>query len=66
MACPPEAAPSLTTAKGENRLWPDRLSSCTTNEALPPELLLEVEEVLDDDVLLELELLLPEPVPKLM
>jgi hypothetical protein len=51
MAWPPEAAPSFTTTKGENVLWPDRLSSSTVSE-VPPEVLLE-----DDE---ELELLLDE------
>jgi hypothetical protein len=53
MAAPPEAAPSFTTANGENRLWPDRLSSSTVN-TLPPEVLEELLELLED----ELELLL--------
>jgi hypothetical protein len=68
MAAPPEAAPSLTTAKGENVLWLDRLSSSTVS-VVPPELLedellldeeLELEELeellLDEDELLEDEL----------
>jgi hypothetical protein len=54
IAAPPEAAPSLTTAKGENVLWSDRLSNSTVN-AVPPELLEddELDELLLDD---ELEL----------
>jgi hypothetical protein len=69
IAFPPEAAESFTTAKGENKLWPDRLSSSATSE-VPPlvlledelELLLELEELdellLDEELLDELELLL--------
>jgi hypothetical protein len=59
IALPPEAAESLTTTKGENRLWPERFSSSTTNEAPPLVLLLEDElELLEDDeLLLEEELL---------
>jgi hypothetical protein len=57
MAAPPEAAPSFTTTKGENRLWPDRLSSSTVSEA-PLELLLDEElellELEELDELLEL------------
>jgi hypothetical protein len=53
MAWPPEAAASFTTTKGENRLWPDRLSSSTTSET-PPELLLEDEELLELEELEEL------------
>jgi hypothetical protein len=51
MAWPPEAAASFTTTKGENVLWPERLSSSTTR-LVPPLVLLE-DELLDD----ELELL---------
>jgi hypothetical protein len=59
IALPPEAAESLTTTKGENRLWPERLSSSTTSELLPPELLLdeELELLEDEELLLEDELL---------
>ena len=55
-ADPPEAAVSLTTANGENVLWPERLSSCTTSDVDAPLLLLDEELELD-------ELLLEEPVP---
>jgi hypothetical protein len=73
MAWPPEAAASFTTTKGENRLWPDRLSSSTTSEA-PPELLLEDEELLEleellldeEEELLELEELLLEDEEELL
>jgi hypothetical protein len=65
IALPPEAAESLTTTKGENRLWPERFSSSTASE-VPPLVLLEDElELLEDEELLldeelldELELLL--------
>jgi hypothetical protein len=63
IALPPEAAESLTTAKGENRLWLERFSSSTTSEVPPPELLLDEDEELLEDELLELdelELLLDE------
>ena len=68
IAWPPEAAASLTTARGEKVLWPERLSSSTASEAPPPEdeLLLELEEdeLLDEELELledeELELLLDE------
>ena len=63
MACPPEAAASFTTTKGENRLCPERLSICTINTLLPtPELELEDEELelLDDELELVDELLLDE------
>src|SRR5688572_19299902 len=61
MAWPPEAAASFTTTNGENRLWPDRLSSSTVNTGPP------LVEVLLDELLLEeeLELLLEELVPLL-
>jgi hypothetical protein len=74
MAAPPDAAPSLTTANGANRLWPERLSSSTTRLVPLPEEeleLLDVDELLDDELELEeleellelddeeLELLLP-------
>ena len=63
IAWPPEAAASLTTVKGENRLWPERLSSSTASVLLPAPLLddeleLELEEV---EPLLELEELPLEP-----
>ena len=49
----------LCTAKGANKLWPDRLSSSTVN-ALPL-LLEELDELLEElDELLELEELLLE------
>jgi hypothetical protein len=54
MAWPPEAAASFTTANGANRLWLERLSSCTTSEVLLPEEeleLLELEELLLDEEL---------------
>ena len=54
IAAPPEAAESLTTTKGENRLWPERLSSSTVSEAPPPEE--ELELLLDEELLEELEL----------
>ena len=63
IAAPPEAAESLTTVKGENRLWPDRLSSSTVSDE-PPEVLDELDDelLLDEDeleeLLLEDELLL--------
>ena len=68
MAWPAEAAESFTTTKGENRLWPERLSSSTVR-LVPPlvllleeELLLEVPPVLEDELdellLEELEVLL--------
>jgi hypothetical protein len=61
MAWPPEAAASFTTTKGENRLWPDRLSSSTTSEAPPePELLLDEELLDEEELLLEEELELEE------
>ena len=59
IAAPPEAAESLTTTKGENRLCPERLSSSTTRLVLLPEellledeleLLLELEELLDEEL----------------
>jgi hypothetical protein len=59
IACPPEAAASFTTTKGENRLWPDRLSSSTVSEVPPVPPLDEELELLDEDELLldeELEL----------
>jgi hypothetical protein len=63
IARPPEAAEMFCAMKGANKLWPDRLSS-STNNALPPELLLEELEELDELELLEeldeLELLLDE------
>jgi hypothetical protein len=65
MAWPPEAAASFTTTRGENVLWPERLSSSTTR-LVPPlvlledELLEELEELLLDEELLELEELLDE------
>jgi hypothetical protein len=59
MAAPPEAAPSLTTANGENVLWPDRLSSSTTSEA-PPLVLDEELELLEDELEVLEELLLVE------
>jgi hypothetical protein len=65
MADPPEAAPSLTTTNGANRLWPERLSSSTTSDVPPPvldeelELLLELLEEVDEE-LEELEELLLE------
>ena len=63
IAWPPEAAASLTTAKGAKLLWPARLSSSTANAlplAPPDELeLLELEllelELLEDDELKPLE-----------
>ena len=58
MARPPDAAESFTTAKGENRLWLERLSSSTIRLLPPPELLLEeLDEELEllDEELLELE-----------
>jgi hypothetical protein len=59
IALPPEAAESFTTTKGENRLWPDRLSSSTASEVPPLVLLLEEElELLELDEDDELELLL--------
>jgi hypothetical protein len=61
MAWPPEAAASLTTAKGENALCPDRLSNSTTRVFAPPELLLDEElELLEDDDVELVELLLEE------
>jgi hypothetical protein len=53
MAWPPEAAPSLTTARGENVLWPERLSSSTfkLGPGAPLELLLEVLVLLDEELL---------------
>jgi hypothetical protein len=55
IACPPEAAASLTTANGANRLWPERLSSSTASDVAP--LVLDEElELLDDELLEELEL----------
>ena len=48
MAWLPEAAVSFCTANGENRLWPDRLSSSTVN-TLPPLVLLD-EELLEDEL----------------
>jgi hypothetical protein len=63
IAWPPEAAASFTTTKGENRLWPDRLSSSTTSDVPPPVLDDELElllELLEDDELEELEELLEE------
>ena len=62
MACPAEAAASFTTARGENVLWPERLSSSTTSE-LPPVPLLDEEE--DEELLLEVELELEELEPVL-
>ena len=58
IAAPPEAAESFTTTKGENRLWPERLSSSTTSE-VPPLVLLdeELELLEDEELLLEDELL---------
>jgi hypothetical protein len=57
MAWPPEAAASFTTANGANRLWLERLSSCTTSEVSVPPLLLDEElELLELDVVLEDEL----------
>jgi hypothetical protein len=51
MAAPPEAAASFTTTKGENRLWPDRLSSSTVSAVEVPPLLLdeELELLLEDE-----------------
>jgi hypothetical protein len=46
MAWPPEAAASFTTTKGENVLWPERLSSSTDNTVLPLD---ELEELLLDE-----------------
>jgi hypothetical protein len=54
IAWPPEAAESLTTTKGENRLWLERLSNSTTSE-LPPLVLLLDEELLDELELEELD-----------
>jgi hypothetical protein len=60
MAAPPEAAASLTTARGAKVLWPERLSSSTAR-LVPPLVLLEDElELLEleelDELLLEEEL----------
>jgi hypothetical protein len=54
IAWPPEAAASLTTVNGENRLWLERLSSSTTSEGPPLVLVEELELLLEE----ELELLL--------
>jgi hypothetical protein len=53
IAWPPEAAASFTTAKGENRLWPERLSSSTTRVLLPVPLDEDEELLLDDELELE-------------
>lgn len=50
MYWPPPAEESLCTLKGENVLWPERLSSSTTSELEP-----EVPEELDELELLELD-----------
>jgi hypothetical protein len=64
IAAPPEAAASLTTANGENVLWPDRLSSSTTRLALDiPLLELDEDELLEE---LELEELLDEELEELL
>jgi hypothetical protein len=69
IAAPPEAAPSLTTAKGENVLWPARLSSSTVSVVPPEDELLELDEELEELLLedeLELEELLEEELELLL